>query len=48
MAESAPEGGKAGGEEKVERMRIDPVRNSAFFGELRPDTDYRVGVVSYV
>jgi hypothetical protein len=34
--------------EKVERTRLGPAQSSAHFGELKPDTDYRMGVVAYV
>ena len=34
--------------EHVERIRVGPERQSAHFGELRPDTEYKVGVLAYV
>jgi hypothetical protein len=33
---------------RVDRTRLGPGQQSAHFAELRPDTEYRVGVVAYV
>lgn len=51
LAELVPGGERTmptDGEEKVERTRLNANRNSAYFDELRPDTEYRIGVVAYV
>uniref|UniRef100_A0A914HBE2 Fibronectin type-III domain-containing protein n=1 Tax=Globodera rostochiensis TaxID=31243 RepID=A0A914HBE2_GLORO len=45
---SSPEGNVAEVGERMERSRLGPSQDSAFFAELRPDRQYRVGVVAYV
>ncbi|KAL3115899.1 hypothetical protein niasHT_007199 [Heterodera trifolii] len=37
----------AGDGERMERSRVGPKQHNAYFAELRPDTQYRVGVVAY-
>ena len=40
--------GKEEQPERVERMRLGPNQSSAHFSELKPDTEYKVGVLAYV
>uniref|UniRef100_A0A914MTK8 Fibronectin type-III domain-containing protein n=1 Tax=Meloidogyne incognita TaxID=6306 RepID=A0A914MTK8_MELIC len=34
--------------EKVERTRVAPAQTNVYFGDLKPDTEYKIGVLAYI
>jgi len=34
--------------EKVERTRVAPAQTNVYFGDLKPDTEYKIGVLAYM
>ncbi|KAL7078156.1 hypothetical protein ACQ4LE_002151, partial [Meloidogyne hapla] len=34
--------------QKVERTRISPTQTNTYFGDLKPDTEYKIGVLAYI
>nr|CAD2156893.1 unnamed protein product [Meloidogyne enterolobii] len=34
--------------EKVERTRVAPTQTNVYFGDLKPDTEYKIGVLAYI